>query len=71
MLSTAADIVSDPSAQAAWVQGIMEGKEWAYNPSTQSWMVAETIKEEIKKASPREIAEQQAAWFNKFLRALK
>jgi len=30
MLSTAADIVSDPSAPDAFVQGIMEGKEWVW-----------------------------------------
>ena len=28
MLSTAADIVSDPSAPDAFVEGIMEGKDW-------------------------------------------
>ncbi|WJZ47984.1 prohead protease [Synechococcus phage DSL-LC03] len=31
MLSTAADIVADPSAPDAFVQGIMEGKEWIWN----------------------------------------
>ena len=31
MLSTAADIVADPSAPDAFVQGIMEGKEWVWN----------------------------------------
>ena len=30
MLATAADIVADPSAPDAFVQGIMEGKEWVY-----------------------------------------
>lgn len=31
MLSTAADIVADPSAPAAFVNGVMEGKEWVWN----------------------------------------
>ena len=30
MLATAADIVADPSAPDAFVDGIMEGKEWIY-----------------------------------------
>ena len=30
MLATAADIVADPSAPDAFVQGIMEGKEWVW-----------------------------------------
>ena len=33
MLATAADIVADPSAPDAFVQGIMEGKEWVWDPS--------------------------------------
>ena len=33
MLSTAADIVADPSAPDAFVEGIMEGKEWVWNLS--------------------------------------
>jgi hypothetical protein len=31
MLATAADIVADPSAPDAFVNGIMEGKEWVWN----------------------------------------
>lgn len=71
MLSTAADIVSDPSAQKAWVNGIMEGKEWAYNPSTNSWMLAEMAKEAIKKTSVKDLPKQQAMVFEWFLRNLK
>ena len=33
-LATAADIVSDPSAPSAFVEGIMEGKEWVWNHGT-------------------------------------
>jgi hypothetical protein len=71
MLSTAADIVSDPSAQAAWVNGIMEGKEWAYNPTTGSWMVAEQAREIIKKTSTKNLAKTQAMVFEHFLKNLK
>ena len=34
MLTTAADIVADPSAPDAFVDGIMEGKEWVWNNGT-------------------------------------
>jgi hypothetical protein len=71
ILSTAADIVSDPSSQKAWVQGIMEGKEWAYNASTGTWMVAEAIKEEIKRLPAKVVAENQAAYFERLLKSVK
>jgi hypothetical protein len=47
-LATAADIVADPSAPDAFVEGIMEGKDWVYNPYTKEWMV-ESIKNNIEK----------------------
>ena len=37
-LSTAADIVADPSAPDAFVNGIMEGVEWIYNPAKGTWL---------------------------------
>lgn len=71
MLSTAADIVSDPSSQKAWVQGIMEGKEWAYNAGTGTWLVAEQIKEEIKRLPAKQVALNQAAYFDRLLKSIK
>lgn len=71
ILSTAGDIVSDPSSQKAWVQGIMEGKEWAYNNSTHTWMVAEVIKEEIKKLPAKQVALNQAAYFERLLKSVR
>lgn len=50
-LSTAADIVADPSAPDAWVNGIMEGTEWVYNPDNGAYaiaQIAEQSKEEIE-----------------------
>lgn len=50
-ISTAADLVSDPSAPAAWVNSVMENIEWKLNESTGEWfqeMIHET-KNEIKK----------------------
>ena len=70
MLATAADIVADPSAPDAFVEGIMEGKEWIYNASTKSWMIAEQIKSDIKKMTAKQVAENQARMFDVFLNSL-
>lgn len=70
MLATAADIVADPSAPDAFVEGIMEGKEWIYNASTKSWILAEQLKSDIKKMSAKQVAENQARMFESFLNSL-
>ena len=48
--TTAGDIVADPSAQRAFMQGIQEQAEWVFNPATNSW---ETMKllEDTKKVA--------------------
>lgn len=71
MLSTAADIVADPSAPDAFVAGVMEGKEWIYNASTKSWIMAEQISSTIKKSSAKYVAENQAKMFQAFLNSIK
>ena len=50
MLSTAADIVHDPSAPEAFVDGIMEGKEWLYDTNKKIW-ISENIKRKIESDS--------------------
>jgi hypothetical protein len=47
MLSTAADIVHDPSAPDAFVNGIMEGVSWLYDSKKQIW-ISENIKNKIE-----------------------
>lgn len=47
MLATAADIVADPSAPDAFVDGIMEGKEWVWEGSVLREMKCEQIKREL------------------------
>lgn len=47
MLSTAADIVHDPSAPSAFVEGIYEGVDWLYDSQKQEW-VARSIKQQIE-----------------------
>jgi hypothetical protein len=59
MLATAADIVADPSAPDAFVQGIMEGKEWVYDSNKQVW-IAESIKNIIEKdVKKRKLTEER------------
>lgn len=68
---SAIDIVSDPSGPDCWVNGIMEGSEWIYNASTNSWMLAEQIKKNINKMSSKEVATKQARLFEHFLNSIK
>jgi hypothetical protein len=69
-LSTAADIVADPSAPEAFVRGVMEGREWVYENGLLVAKEADEIKESIRKASSRHLEEQMAKAFKKFLRHL-
>ena len=65
---TAADIVADPSAPGAFVQGIMENVEYFYNEQTGEFV--EKIKESVKKMSSRQLEEQKAKLFEQFLKSL-
>jgi hypothetical protein len=70
MLATAADIVADPSAPDAYVQGIMEGKEWVFVDGIfQEKDIAEH-KAVISKAKSRELAEAKLEVFERFLTKL-
>jgi hypothetical protein len=71
MLATAADIVADPSAPDAFVQGIMEGKEWVYDSINKIW-VAESIKNIIEKDVQRKklTEERKLQHFEKFISML-
>ena len=69
-LATAADIVADPSAPNAFVDGIMEGKEWVWtNGLLQEQEVAE-IKNEMERNIRSRKANYQALAFAKFLKKL-
>ena len=72
MLSTAADIVADPSAPDAFVNGVMEGMEWVYDAASRSFRSVQVV-DEIKSVgtkSAKELDEQKFNLFNKFLRSL-
>jgi hypothetical protein len=71
MLATAADVVADPSAPEAFVNGIMENAEWVYNVGTGTWILAEQIKRDIQKMNAKDVAQNQAKMFSKFLNSLK
>ena len=67
-LATAADIVADPSAPSAFVQGLMEGKEWVWDNGIVKEKDISEIQQEIEAARSFELAEKQTAAFEKFMR---
>tara|TARA_B100000900_G_scaffold358698_1_gene329747 strand:+ start:1045 stop:1692 length:648 start_codon:yes stop_codon:yes gene_type:complete len=69
-LATAADIVADPSAPDAFVEGIMEGKEWIWDNGVIKEKDIEEYKQYIKEAKRLKIAEAKAEVFSKFLKGL-
>ena len=70
MLATAADIVADPSAPDAFVQGIMEGVEWVYDASRNDWLI-ENTKNKINNLVDQKLLEDyKLSLFNEFLNSL-
>jgi len=79
-LATAADIVADPSAPDAFVNGILEGKEWVYqagllitkNTLQAEEMVEETQKElrKVRSVDPRRLEEKAVKAFSRFIQNL-
>jgi len=70
MLATAADIVADPSAPDAFVDGIMEGKEWVWDNGILKESAVAQIKQEIDQATLINIQERKVSAFSKFLKSL-
>ena len=70
-LATAADIVADPSAPDAFVEGIMEGKEWVWDNGMLKSVAVEQYKSEIQKARRSELAEVKSKVFADFMSKLK
>ena len=70
MLATAADLVADPSAPDAFVDGIMEGKEWVWDNGILKESAVAQIKQEIDQATLINIQERKVSAFDKFLRSL-
>jgi hypothetical protein len=69
-LATAGDIVADPSAPMAFVEGIMEGKEWIWENGIIKAVEIEEYKRSIESASARELQEAKVNAFESFLNRL-
>ena len=71
MLATAADIVADPSAPDAFVEGIMEGKEWVWDGGILREKNAENVKRRINTLVDRKkLEENKLQLFNDFINSL-
>jgi hypothetical protein len=69
-LATAADIVADPSAPGAFVQGIMENKEWLFVEGRYVECDIDNAKRQIRTASSKQVEEVALHLFENFLRKL-
>lgn len=69
-LATAADIVADPSAPGAFVNGIMEGKEWLFVEGRFVEIDIDNSRKQIRKASSKQIEEVSLRLFENFLSKL-
>ena len=71
MLATAADIVADPSAPDAFVEGIMEGKEWIWEENSFREQIANETKNKIESlATQKRLEEHKLSLFNEFINSL-
>ena len=71
MLATAADIVADPSAPDAFVQGIMEGKEWIWDGGILREKIAEQTQRRINTlVDQKRLEENKLNLFNEFINSL-
>jgi hypothetical protein len=70
LLSTV-DIVSDPSAPSAFVQGVMENAEWILENGAWKTIQIEQAQREIKRASKRQLEEAKLQVFHRLLRTIK
>ena len=66
----AVDIVADPSAPGAFVNGIMEGKEWVWNDGILQDKTISSYKKTIKNASSRQLEEAKLEVFKDFISKL-
>lgn len=69
-LATAADIVADPSAPDAFVQGIMENKEWMFVSGSWTYQDMDETKKLLQQASQKQLEEVKIRVFENFLRQL-
>lgn len=70
-LATAADVVADPSAPDAYVQGIMEGVDWVWDNGLIKAQQVEQHKQIITKASKKGLQEAKLSVFEHFLKSIQ
>ena len=70
LFRSAADIVADPSAPGAFVQGIMEGKEWMLVDGIWTEVQYEAAKKQIKEVSRKDIEKVSLQIFENFIKKL-
>ena len=71
MLATAADIVADPSAPDAFVEGIMEGKDWVWDGGILREKFAERTYKEINTlVDQKQLDEKKLDLFSNFLNSI-
>lgn len=69
-LATAADIVADPSAPNAFVNGIMEGKEWIWDNGIIKESTIDSYSKQLKEAKSQQLEEVKINLFKNFLSSL-
>lgn len=71
-LATAADIVADPSAPDAFVEGIMENVDWVYDPVKGTWLEQrlDEIKKDVRRMTMSELEQKQLAIFENYMNSL-
>ena len=69
-LATAGDIVADPSAPEAFVEGIMEGVEWVYQNGILTAMQVEDMQKTLKTAKLNKLEETKLNLWKRFVESL-
>jgi hypothetical protein len=69
-LATAADIVADPSAPAAFVEGIMENKEWVWDNGVIKEQEVEYYKQQMREMRKKNVEVEKLKIFKNFLSKL-
>jgi len=69
-LATAADVVADPSAPDAFVQGLMEEAEWIWDSGIWKMKSLENARDKIRKAATRKIMEAKMEQFESLFKTL-
>ena len=69
-LATAGDIVADPSAPEAFVEGIMEGVEWIFENGVLKAVEAEKMRDQLMSAKLNKLEETKLNLWKKFVESL-